>query len=851
MSVLRELLGSWPWRMAWRDARRSRVRLASSVATIALGVGVLVAVGSLSSEVSEAIRAESKGLLGSDLSIRARSEWTPEIEQWASELAAVDGREASKQIALTTVASFPKTGAVRQSRVRAIEGGYPWYGALETNPPSALAELRNGTGALVDTSLLEFGGARLGDPIRIGTREIPIAGSVTKVPGESATSALFGARVYVPLASLDPALLDRGSRVERSIWMKLAPGEDAEAIRRSFSEFARDHDLRIETSSSTESNWSRASDRLHDYLHLAALAALLLGGLGVGSAMNLHARRKREMVATLRCVGAPADRAFAAFAAQALLLGMFGTALGAALGMSAQRLLPHLFAEFLPISIEGTIAPLEVAQSCAIGVGFALLAALLPLSRLRRVAPADALRAASGESATSIIEGAFFLLGIVVVIAGYGWLETGRAQTSIQYAMFLLFGSLSLAGVGWCLVIVARRLANLALPFAWRYAIANLRRPDNQTPVLLLTLGLGAFLLTTIDQSEAQLYATIDRATTGVRPNLVFFDVQPEQVADVSEVLQSHGVSLLDDVPVVTMRIAALKGRKAEELRNDRSARTRGWALGREYRSTYRDRLAETEETVTGQFPVDAVVDGDSITHGISLEEDIARQLDVSIGDSIVWDVHGTEIETRVAQVRRVEWQRLAPNFFALFPSAALAEAPQFRILTSRVEDPTILGSIQRDVAAVHPGISSVDVGMILEVADELLGKIGVVLRAMGLICLASGALVLLGAWLGTRRERKAESALLRALGANRAFVRRVAVIEAAALGGLAAISGSAIGVLATWMLAKYRFEIPFELATGRLLMLSCGIAAFGVLIASLAGRGIHDEPPLAVLRED
>lgn len=851
MSVVRELFGAWPWRLAWRDARRSRLRLLSSAATIALGVSVLVAVGSLSSEISGAVRAESKGLLGADLSLRVRGEWTAAIEDWKDELAAVPGREFSKQIAFTTVASFPRSGAVRQARVRAIEGGYPWYGALETAPPDAITLLRAGEGALVDGSLLEFGGATLGDPIKIGSHEIPIVGSVTKVPGESAAGALFGARVYIPLARLDPALLDRGSRVEQSIWMKLAPGEDAEAVRRSLSDFARENDVRVESASSSEQNWSRASDRLHDYLHLAALAALLLGGLGVGSAMNLHARRKREMVATLRCVGATADRAFAAFVAQALMLGVFGVVLGAAAGLAAHRLLPALFADFLPIAIEGRIDAPQLFVNCAVGVGFALLAALMPLSRLRRVAPADALRTAATGSGSAFVEGAAFLVGIFVVIALYGWIETGRAETSFAYASFLLLGSAALAGAGALLVAAARALAKVTLPFASRYAIANLRRPDNQTPVLLLTLGLGAFLLTTIDQSEAQLYATIDRATSGVRPNLAFFDVQPDQVADVERVIAKHGATVLDDVPVVTMRIAALKGRKAAEIRGDRSVRVRGWALGREYRSTYRDRLTETEESLAGEFPSAPTGGDDAPIHGISLEDDIARQLDVEIGDAITWDVHGVEVETRVAHLRRVEWQRLSPNFFALFPTAALAEAPQFRIVTARVDDPSVLGAIQRDVAEIHPGISTVDVGLILEVADELLAKIGLVLRVMGWICLASGGLVLLGAWLGTRRERMAESALLRALGARVAFVRKVAVIEAAALGLVAATAGSGLGVLATWSLARWRFDIPFELALDRLLALGFGVALFGVVIAAVAGSGLHREPPLAVLRED
>jgi putative ABC transport system permease protein len=850
MNLLAELFTNWPWKMALRDARHSAVRLIASAATIALGVGVLVAVGSLSTEIAAAVRAEAKGLLGADLSIRVRGDWTPAIEERLAALGAVDGREIARQIQLTTVASFPRTGAVRQARVRAIEGNYPWYGSLETAPPSALDALRAGTGALVDESLLRFGGATIGDPIRIGTNELPIAGAVVKVPGETAANALFGARVYVPLATLDPSLLDRGSRVERSAYVLLAPNEDPERVREDLSTFARENQLSVATARSVESNWNRSADRLHDYLHLAALAALLLGGLGVGSAMHLHARRKREIVATLRCLGAPADRAFAAFAAQALLLGVIGTALGATLGIAVHRTLPLLFADFLPVAIEGRLSLVGIAGACTIGIGFALLAALFPLMRLRSVPPVDALRASTLGRAATIGNNALFLGLLYAVITLFGWLETGRARTSFEYATFFFAGGGALVIVGVAVVALARAFAHLALPFGWRYAIANLRRPDNQTPVLLVTLGLGALILTTIDQSEAQLYATIDRATSGVRPNVVFFDVQRDQVDSVKGKIAELGAPLVDDVPVVTMRLAALEGRRIADIRKDRDARVSGWALGREYRSTYRDRLADTEETIAGAYPALDTGNG-AASFGISLEDDIARQLGVTIGDSITWDVQGIEIETRVAHLRRVEWQRLSPNFFAVFPTAALAEAPQFRIISARAADPNAIGALQAAVAAEHPGVSAVDVGVVLEVADELLGKIGLVLRAMGFICLVSGGLVLLGAWLGTRRERMIESALLRALGAPVAFVRKIAMIEAAALGVISALAGSSLGVLATYLLAEHRFGIPFDLAAGRLAALMAGVALFGVLTAALAGRGVHRAPPLEVLRED
>ncbi len=853
---LRHLFSRFSFTMARRDARRSLLRLLASGATIALGIAVLVSVGSLSEEVSDSVHRESKALLGADLSIRARTAFSDEVEAKFSEILSHTDRSLSKQISLATVASFQKGQAVRLCRVRAIDGEYPFYGEIDTEPKSAASAFARGEGALVETSLLEFGKVAIGDTIKIGTREIPIVGALLKIPGESATAALLGARVYIPLSMLDSSLLARGSSVDYAAFFRLGPRDDADAIENALRPFTSTRDLRVETARSVEASWSRASDRLHDFLHLAALAALLLGGLGVGSAMQLHARRKREIVATMRCLGASSDRAFAVFALQAILLGAFGTLIGALLGIGVHLALPKLFNDFLPVQLEGKLSLVAIATGCTVGILFALIAAAWPLLALRSIPPLLALRpgfesqakSRTRRRATSV---GFFLL-LLLVIAGFSILETGRIRESLYYAAALGIVFLCLGVAGRVVVLLARSIARLALPFSWRFAIASLQRPDNQTPVLLLTLGLGAFLLATIDQTEAQLYSTIDRATSGVQPNLVLFDVQSDQADDVRAILKNHDAPLLDDVPVITMRIAKLKGRTVAEMRQKNTPMNSPWALSREYRSTVRDHLADTEETVEGEWKPATAASHDPATPApISLEKDIALRLDVGVGDSITWDVAGVPVETTVAHLRRVDWQRLRPNFFAVFPPGVLDDAPQFRILSTRVDDPNQLGVVQREIANAHPGISAIDVRLILEVANQLLDRIGLVLRAMGWVCIAAGGLVLLGAWLGTRRERIAESALLRSLGARSALVRKMSAIEAGAIGIFATIAGSSLAVLAAYALARYRFEVPFELAAGRLAMLTLGIALYGLVIAMLAGRGIHDAPPLEVLREE
>lgn len=844
---MREIFRSFTWAMAWRDARRSLPRLLSSAFTVALGIAALVAVGSLSKDVSVAVRSESKGLLGADLAIRSRAPLKAEAQLAIAKQLGTPEAE-SRQVAFTSIASFPKTGAVRQARVRGLEGDFPYYGTLETDPPDALTTFRGGGHALVDRALFEFGGVGIGDKIRIGEREYAIAGALLKAPGESATSALFGAPVYVQLAELDEKLFQRGSRVDYATFVKLRGDQDSEAIRNALNDPARDFDFSISTARSAEQNWARTADRLHDFLHLAALAALLLGGLGVGSAMQLHARQKREVVATLRCVGARSEQAFAIFAVQALWLGLLGTAFGSFLGIATAKLIPRLFADFLPVTLSAEISWASLALGAAVGIGFTLLAALWPLTQLRSVPALLALRASTEPPPARRFAGALFVLGLLSAIALYGAIETGRGRDAVEYAVAIGIAIGVLGIAAQVVMFVTRKIVAPSLPFAWRFGLANLHRPDNQTPVLMLTLGAGAFLLATIDQTEAQIYGTVARATEGLQPNLVLFDVQKDEVDDIKRRIEGKQLPVLDDVPVVTMRIEKLKGRTVEELRNDRSLRFGRWALTREYRSTYRTALSESESTLEGEWKAEPLPDG---RFPVSLDRGITDDLDVKLGDSITWDVAGLPVETVVTHIRQVEWQRLKPNFFALFSPQALADAPQFRILSTRAEDPNVLGELQRDLAQSHPGISAIDLGLILSVAGELFDRVGLVLRAMGGLCLGSGILVLLGAWLGSRRQRLEESALLRAIGASRGVVQKIATVEAAAIGFLAATTGAALAIGASYLLTRYRFDIAFTLATSRLAVLTFGLALLSVVIAALASRGLHRAPPLAILRED
>ena len=257
------------------------------------------------------------------------------------------------------------------------------------------------------------------------------------------------------------------------------------------------------------------------------------------------------------------------------------------------------------------------------------------------------------------------------------------------------FGLWFTAGVALAfglLVAIAKGLAALLkklfpayLSFPWRQGLANLHRPNNQTTAIMLAVGLATFLLVTLYNVRHQLVQQVAEKGGNGEANLVLFDVQPDQRQELAQLLQSMNIALQDQVPVVTMRLTAVKGRRVEELRADTAQRIPGWALRREYRSTYRGGLAGTEKLVKGSWHVK--VNGDAEPIPVSLEKGIAETLRVDIGDSLEFEIQGVPLRTQVANLREVDWQRVRPNFFAVFPEGVLETAPQFYVIAARTAE--------------------------------------------------------------------------------------------------------------------------------------------------------------------
>jgi putative ABC transport system permease protein len=845
------LFKRWIWRMAWRDARRGLKPLLLAMLCVVLGVGSVVTAYSFRDNLHSSIRAQSKSLLGADLTIESREPFSPDDEA----LIASIGGEQSRQISFSSMIYFPGSGASRLAQVRGISGGFPYYGALETEPANAANDFRGGANALVDENVMLQFNARVGDGLKIGEREFRIAGKLRKIPGETLAFSLISPRIYIPMEYLSQTqLLQKGSLVRYRVFFKLDPGIDADQVVQKIS--ARLESLRLEavTVSRRTARIASSMENLSRYLRLAVFIAVLLSGVGIASGVHVYVKGKTAAVAVLRCVGARPRETVLVYLLQTFMIAFAGALAGALAGSALQFVLPLALKDFLPVNTVMRVAPLGVAAGVAVGLGTALLFSLIPLLPLRNISPMLALRASYETEPRRKDPLKWLMFGVITIaVVGFAVSTTASWYFGLWFAAGVAIAFGLLAAVAKGLTALLRKIIPGYLPFPWRQGLAGLHRPNNQTTAVMLAIGLATFLLVTLYIIRYQLVRQVAERGGDGEPNLVLFDVQRDQRQGVAQLLRSLDIHLSDQVPVVTMRLAAVKERRVEELRGDGAARIPRWALRREYRSTYRSGLVGTEKVVKGSWHGvwRGSVNGDAQTIPVSVEKGIAETLGVDIGDILEFEIQGIPLRTQVANLREVDWQRVRPNFFIVFPEGILESAPQFYVIAARADSAEAAATLQREAVERFGNVSVIDLTLILNTVNAILARVSYAIRFIALFTVLTGFMVLAGAILSNRGQRIKESILLRILGAPRSQIVTGVVAEYVFIGVVAAATGTLLALAASWGLSLYFFKTVAGVSGAPVIMIPLLVTVVTVSAGALGCWGIFRRSALESLRAE
>ncbi|MFK7934045.1 MAG: ABC transporter permease [Saprospiraceae bacterium] len=838
---------TWLLKMAWRDSRRNRGRLLLFISSIVVGIAALVAINSFGENLQRDINSESKTLLGADLVLQSNFPVSDSIIQLFDTLQT----EQSKSTSMVSMAYFPQQEATRLAIIRGLAGDYPFYGKFSTVPVEAYRTFRTDKKALVDKTLMLSYDLSVGDSVKVGEVTFQIEGQINSVPGRAGVSAAIAPLIFIPDQYLQQTgLVQTGSRIGYDYYFKFPAAVNADTLATRHETVLQEAGIRSETVEGRRQGVGEALGNMTTFLNLVGFIALLLGCIGVASAVHIYIKDKLKTVAILRCLGVSGKQAFYIYLIQIAVIGFIGALIGAALGSLLQILLPYVLDDFVPVEkISTDISLLAVGQGIITGLSIALLFALLPLLSIRRTSPLRTLRASFDNDQQQRDPLQWLVFGLIAVfIVGFTFFQTGISVQSLFFPIGILVALLLLTGVAQLMILGIKKFFPTQWSYVWRQSIANLYRPNNQTLTLVVSIGLGTFLIATLFFTQNLLLQQIEFSGGGEQPNMILFDIQNPQKEGVAQLVKNNGMSVISEVPIITMRLETVNGITQSEHLKDTLSERSDWIYNREYRVTYRDTLTESETIIEGEW-MGEHKQGDTLF--ISVGESIMDNLDAKLGDRIDFNVQGRLLETYIGSVREIDFGRVQTNFFVLFPTGVLERAPQFQVIVTRTDSVEQSARFQQSLVQAYPNVSVIDLTQILKTVDDVLTKVSFVIRFMALFSILTGILVLISSVVLSKYQRIKESVLLRTIGASRSQILWINALEYLLLGLLAALTGISLALIASWALAVFSFQIPFSPNLLPALILTIAITGLTVLIGMFNSREVLNRPPLEVLRSE
>ena len=872
-------------RMTLRELRASWRRLVFFFVCVAIGVGAIVALRSVIQNARGELVREARSMMASDVIVSTNRPWTSDVRRRLDErLSAPAVLARTEAIETATMVRSVKGGVARMVELRAVQTEFPFYGRVELEDGRAYAhDLLRNRGAIARPELLAQLGIREGDAILIGGQPFTIRAVLSKEPGRRTGAFTLGSRVFVDYADLQRSgLLAFGSRASYQLLLRVEESA-VESLTRGIRREFGDQFVNARSYRSTEDNISEDLARAENYLSLVGFVIVVLGGIGVWSVTRVFVKQKIRSVAILKCVGATTRQVLATYVAQVLLLGLTGSLIGIALAAIGVRAIPDSMAAALGGKVPALTGS-AVAQGLAVGLLVSLLFSLVPLLEVRRVKPLLLLR--GGDPA--ILSGAPF--GRTTVAARLrpvnifrtvlsqvegrriDWLQVSAAIAvsaalvgiASWQAASLRIGLIVCGGfAGLALLLLAagallvRGIAPLAQTrvFALRHAVLGLRRPGNQTRVILLSVGLGAFFVLGVRALQGNLMEEFSLALDRGGPDMFLIDIQQDQVGRVRSFLTERvakGSAPPRLIPVLRARVTGVRGREVN-LDSFEDVRGRG-SLAREYVITYRDHLEPNETLMRGKFWTgQGPQPGNASELQVSIERSIHERFSIGVGDLMRFDILGRVLQARVTSVRDVEWEDSRNGgFMFVFRPGPLSAAPHTYIGIVRApEASTERAAMQHDLVAAFPNVSAIDVREIVASLQGLIDNVTLAISVVGGIALFGGVLILMGAVAMTKFQRVYEAAILRTLGARTRTLSAMLAGEYTALGLLAGAIGAAGALVLSWAVCRYVFEIEWRpaplLLVGGALVTTVLVAVIGVV----ASADVLRKKPLATLRAE
>ncbi len=830
--------------MAWRDAKASKVRLLLFMASIILGIAAVVSIQLFSTNLKDNIQRQSKTLMGADFIINSKQAPTERAQVIIDSLS-----PNASEVNFVSMIAFPKNGGTKLVQVRGLEGDFPFYGKMDTDPSAVAKTYQASGGALVDATLMLQFDIKPGDSIKIGELMLPIAGALKSIPGSSAISSSVAPPVIIPNRLIEATqLLKFGSRKEYQYFYKVADTLNLKRLENKLQPLLDVENANLNTHISATKNLGKRYENVGKFLNLAAFIALLLGCIGIASSVHIYIKEKLKAIAVLKCIGASRLQSFLIFLIQIAGIGIVGGLIGSLIGVGVQELFPYLLKDFLPFTLQITITPQPIFIGVFLGLFMSVLFALLPLLRTWYVSPLDVLRVDENAAQEPRAVRVVVFAAILVFLFLFAFWLIGNALYSLFFvvATALTFAILAVVALGFIKTI--KTFFPKHWSFTARQSLLNLFRPNNQTVVLIVAIGLGTFLISTLYFTKDMLLTKTELSESSENANIIVLDVQPQQTDAVSKSIADNNLPILNNIPMVTMRMQNINGKSVNELRQDSTRQVRSWILNHEFRTTYRDALTDSEELTEGKW-VPRLNSGDPVI--ISISDNLAADAKLEVGDPVVFNIQGVLMETTVGSIRKVDWAQMQINFTIVFPKGVLEQAPQFNVFTTSVPDEASSATLQRDLVSKFPNVTIIDLRQVFTLVEEILDQVSWVINFMAFFSILTGIIVLIGSVRTSKYQRIKESVLLRTLGAKNKQILQISAFEYVFLGLIGSVLGIILALLSSLTLALFIFKEPFVPSLIPFVVFLPGITLLVLVIGLSNIQSVLRRSPLEVLRRE
>jgi len=796
-----------------------------------LAVGSLATVGLFADRVRQALQQQAESLIGADLRITSTRPFAPDYRKQAE----------ARSLRVVESRTFPSMVSHREqvllSEIQSAQDGYPLRGKIEIDDGSAhVAQSIPVRGTVwVDERLLRRLNLSVGDEVGIGAQHFKVVARIVKDIDQSIGFASFAPRVLMNDADLaGTGLVQEGSRISYRL-MIAGDAAQVKALRTALQDKLTGNE-KMEDVRDARPEIRTALERAEHFLGLAALTAAILAGAAMALASRRFVQRHLDGCAVMRCLGAQQGQVLWLFLYQFIMLGIVAVLLGGLLGYATQALLVESIASMRDAILpQPSVLPLLKAAIS----GFALLLgfAFLPLLQLRKVSPLRVLRREMGmpEASGWLIYG--LAVGVLALLFLWhaGSLKLGMAVLGGLLAGLLVFG--------WLAWLLLHGLARNAFFFQshWRHAFSNLMRHGRSAAVQVVALSLGGMALLVLTLVRADLLEAWQGKLPPDAPNRFVVNIQSDQLQPVQEFFKRQSLSVPELQPMVRGRLIAINDRA---INGDSypDPRARG-LVEREFNLSYMEQMPAWNELVSGSW---WSKDG---TGELSVEEGIAKTLGIHLGDMLTYDVAGSSFTAKVTSLRKVQWDSMKVNFFVIATPELLRDFPASYLSSFYLPPDKVRAG--DELSRAFPNLLLIDTGAVIAQVRNIMDQIAQTVSAVFLFTLLSGLAVLYAALLATQDERSHEAAILRTLGADSRYLRRLHLSEFAVLGGLSGLFAAAGAVLLGWVLARFVLDIPYQ-SDISIWFIGCGGGMAVVMLAGwLATRKLTQRPPLRILAAD